>query len=82
MKPKIVSSPLLVTQPCHRRNAGYKLVLADVQIVLPVASFAPLFALAWVGGVSNLTSARLGYSFWAALQHPILDGISVFDVDL
>ena len=49
-------------------------------IVLPVACFAPLHALAMVGGLAGLFSARSLYPGWEPLHDQSLDGISIFNV--
>ena len=49
-------------------------------IVLPLGSFAPVYALAKVGGLQQLATARLANPDWASLQAPVLDGITQFSV--
>lgn len=57
-----------------------RLRLMSVTIVLPTAGFAPLYALARVGGLSALQAARAQSPDWASLHDQSLDGLWAFNV--
>ena len=55
-----------------------RVIMDSMTLILPVGSFAPLFALAKAGGLPSLASARASYPTWTSLHAPVLNGITQF----
>ena len=69
---------------CHTLpyRSGPPLIYMDsVTLVLPLADFGALYALARIGGQEKLAEARRAYPGWAAVQSSVLDRVSVFITD-
>ena len=65
---------------CRQSSGLNRVILDSMTIVLPVACFAPLHALAMVGGLAALSSARSLNPDWVSLHDESLDGLSAFNV--
>ena len=77
-------SVTLAPTHCHilPYRSGPALIYMDsVTLVLPLADFGALHALARVGGLEKLAQAQRAYPGWAAVQSSVLDRVSVFITD-